>query len=69
MLMRIRQNLNCCLLKTKRAKWSVAGTRFVISRKRKCAFSLDFRPIGPSIFDGVRSKVVLCGEGYAWISI
>ena len=33
------------------------------SRERKCAFSLDFRSIGPSVFDGARRKVVLRGGG------
>ena len=28
-------------------------------RERRCAFSLDFWPIRPSVLDGVRSKVVL----------
>ena len=35
------------------------------SRERKCALSLDFRPFGPSVLDGARSKVDLRGEGYA----
>ena len=39
------------------------------SRERKYDFSLDFRPFGSSVLDGVRSKVVLCGEGYAWTPI
>ena len=39
------------------------------SRGRKCDFSLDFRPFGPSVLDGVRSKVALRGEGYAWAPI
>ena len=39
------------------------------SRERKCAFSLDFRSIGPSIFDGVRRKVVLRGEDYVWAPV
>ena len=38
---------------------------FVISRERKCAFSLDFRLFEPSVLDGARSKVDLPGEGYA----
>ena len=37
---------------------------FVISRERKYAFFLDFRPFGPSILDGAKSKVDLCGEDY-----
>ena len=39
------------------------------SRGRKCAFSLDFRPIGPSVLDEARRKVVLRGEGYAWAPV
>ena len=39
------------------------------SRERKCAFSLDFRPFGPSVLDRVRSKVALRGEDYAWTPI
>ena len=35
-------------------------------RDRRCAFSLGFRPFGPSVLDGVRSKVALRDEGYAW---
>ena len=34
-------------------------------RERRCAFSIGFRPFGPSVLDGARSKVVLRGEGYA----
>ena len=41
----------------------------MISRERKCVFSLDFRPIGPSIFDEARSKTVLRDEGYTWTPI
>ena len=42
---------------------------FLKSRERKCAFSLDFRSIGSSVLDGVRRKVALCGEGYAWTPV
>ena len=28
------------------------------SRERKCDFSLYFQPIGPSVFDGARSKSI-----------
>ena len=38
-------------------------------REREDSFSLGFRPIGPSVFDGARRKVVLRGEGYAWTPI
>ena len=39
---------------------------FVISRERVCAFSLDLRSFGPSVFDGARREIDLCGEGYSW---
>ena len=38
----------------------------MISRERKCTFSLDFRSIGPSDLFGARRKVVLRDEGNAW---
>ena len=38
-------------------------------RERRSSFSLDLRSFGSSVLDGVRSKVVLCGEGYAWTPI
>ena len=41
----------------------------MISRERKCTFSLDFRSIGPSDFFGARRKVVLRDEGNAWAPI
>ena len=40
--------------------------RFEVFRERESTFSLDFRPIGPSVLDGVRNKVALRGKGYAW---
>ena len=43
--------------------------RFEVFRKRESTFFLDFRSIGPSVLDGVRSKVALRGEGYAWTLI
>ena len=46
-----------------------SGWIFVIFTERRCAFSLDFRPIGPSIFGRARSKAILCGEGYTWAPI
>ena len=60
------------------AKWAKVGSGWngfyseceILSfREKRCAFSLDFRPIGPSILDGARSKVALRGEGYAWALI
>ena len=38
-------------------------------RERMSEFSLDFPPFGLSVLDGARSKVGLCGEGYAWTPI
>ena len=38
----------------------------MISREKKCTFSLDFRSIGPSDFFGARRKVILRDEGNAW---
>ena len=38
-------------------------------RERESTFSLDFRLIGQSVFDGARSNAVLRGEGYAWAPI
>ena len=38
-------------------------------RERESSFSLDFRPFGPSVLDGSRSKVDLHGESYAWTPI
>ena len=52
----------------KRAGAFTVGADFVF-RERMCSFSLGFRPIGPSIFDGAKSKVVIRGEGYAWAPI
>ena len=40
-----------------------------LERERESTFSLDFRPIGSSVFDGSRSKVILRGKGYAWALI
>ena len=37
--------------------------------ERESTFSLGFRPIRSSVLDGARSKVALCGEGYAWAPI
>ena len=46
-----------------------AEARFFKSRERKCALYLDFRSIGPSVFDRARRKVVLPGEGNAWAPV
>ena len=42
---------------------------FLFFKERGSGFSLGFRPIGPSVLDGARSKVTLRGEGYAWTLI
>ena len=47
----------------------VQGLDFCDFRERRSFFSLDFQPFGPSVLDGARSKVDLCGEGYAWTPI
>ena len=39
------------------------GLDFHIFREKESTFSLGFRPIGPSVLDGARRKVVLRGEG------
>ena len=44
------------------------GWRLVF-RVRESDFSLGFRPIEPSVFDGARRKVALRGEDYAWAPI
>ena len=38
-------------------------------RERKFNFSLDFLVFGPSVFVGLRRKVALRCEGYAWTTI
>ena len=43
---------------------SLAGLSF---SERRCAFSLDLRTIGPSVFDRAGRKAVLCDEGFAWV--
>ena len=42
---------------------------FDIFRERVCHFSLTFRAIGSSNFDGARRKVVLSDEGNAWAPV
>ena len=34
----------------------------MISRERKCVFSLDLQSFGPSVLDGARSKVDLAAR-------
>ena len=69
-LMSMRQTWNSVIC-SKRPKREGIGSRLLDlqSRERKCDFSLDFRPFGPSVFNGARSKAVLRGEGYAWTLI
>ena len=48
------------------SRWEVGCSGWGFSfLERERTFSLDFQPIGPSVFDGARSKVALHGEGYA----
>ena len=46
-----------------------AEAELFIFREIGSGFSLGFRPIGPSVFDGARRKVVLRGEDYMWAPI
>ena len=46
-----------------------AETGILIFLERESSFSLDFRSIGPSVFDGARRKVVLRGKGNAWAPV
>ena len=74
MLMIIRRKMNSVHLLHFETKWAVAGRignglLVVISRERKCAFSLDFGPFGLLVLDKARSKVDLRGEGYAWAPV
>ena len=39
------------------------------TRERESTFSLDFSVIGPSDLDETRSKVGLCGKGYAGVPV
>ena len=66
-LMRIKTKWNSDLL-LQRSKNRAVGW-IQIFRERRCAFSLDFRSLRPSILDGARSKVDLRCEGYAWTLI
>ena len=43
--------------------------RVLIFLERESTFSLDFRSIGPLVFDGERRKVVLRGQGNAWAPV
>ena len=74
MLMIMGQNMNSDLLpfEDQKMQWlreDVQWLRMVVFRERMCPFFLEFRPIGPSIFDGARRKVALRGEDYAWAPV
>ena len=66
-----KTNLNNVIFSIKTPKkgqwleWGCNELGFEIFRKRENTFSLDFRPFGPSVLDGVRSKVDLRDKGYA----
>ena len=53
----------------KKTKKRAVSLGFVIFRERESTFSLGFRLIGSSVFDGARSKVVLRDKGYAWAPV
>ena len=68
--MRIRQNANIYLLHLKAKQGEIdSGLGFLSFRERESSFSLDFRPFGPSVRSGPRSKAVLQSEGYVWTPI
>ena len=69
-LMSMRQTWNSVIF-SERPKREGSGSRLLDLefRERRCAFSLDLWSIGPSVFDGARSKVALRGEGYVWAPI
>ena len=62
-------------LLSSKAKRKRAGEKgFAVSlgfdfRERVCNFSLRSQSIGPSVFDGARSKAVLHSEGFAWVLV
>ena len=45
------------------------GFHIFRERERESHFSLELWPIEPSVFDGVRSKVVLRGKGNTWAPV
>ena len=55
--------------KTCREQKGCSSLVFLFFRERESTFSLDFRPIGSSVLNGARSKVILRGEGYVWAPI
>ena len=68
------QNMNSDLLpfEDKKMQWlreDVQWLRMVVFREIRCPFSIGFRPIGPSVFDGVRRKVALRDKDYTWAPI
>ena len=68
---KIANNLLLHFFETNRAVgWNRCSSLEICDfRERRSSFSLDLWSIGPSIFDGARSKVVLRGEGYGWTPI
>ena len=49
--------------------WSAESEILIFFRERESTFSLGFRSIRPSVFDGARRKVVLRSDGYAWAPV
>ena len=54
-------------MQEKRGKLKTLG--FYVFKERESNFSLGFRAIGPSDFFRPRRKVVLRGEGFAWVPV
>ena len=72
MIIRRKKNSVIFFILSTNGQWldgCVQKVRFEIFRERESTFSLDFRPIGPSVFDGARSKAILRDAGYAWTPI
>ena len=74
MLMRIRQNLNRCLLKQEGENVQNEGEMgselgfVILERERECLLS-RFLAVRTSVLDGARSKAVIRSKVYAWASI
>ena len=70
-----KKKCNCVVFFLLKTKWAVEKTGDAMAetfgdfRERRSTFSLGFRPIGPSVFDGARRKVALLDEDYAWAPI
>ena len=74
LLIRKRQKMNSVHLLQRGKNGQNAGLfmqwlDFMVFGERESTFSLGFRPIGSSVFDGARKKVTLRGEDYAWAPI